>query len=250
MQALFVYKEKEFMENIAGAPNDNADARSRILDAAASLVADEGVVALTTRAVAAKAGVQAPTLYRLFGDKRGLLDAVAEHGMKAFVARKVAAVPDPDPVHDLRTAWDAYIAFGLEHPAVFAIMNEIGRVGPPSPATIAGKSVLHTKVKRIAQAGRLYLPEDRALALIHAAGTGVVATLLAAPAEDRDYGVAIIAREAVLGAILTAESAERHQGLSSLAVGLSAHLGKEKFLSPGERLLLQELLSRIANRPL
>lgn len=237
------------MENIAGAPIDNSDARSRILDAAALLVANEGVVALTTRAVAAKAGVQAPTLYRLFGDKRGLLDAVAEQGMKAFVACKVAAVPDPDPVHDLRSAWDAYIEFGLENPAVFAIMNEIGRVGPPSPATIAGKGVLHAKVKRIAQAGRLYLPEDRAVALIHAAGTGVVATLLAVSAEDRDYGVAITAREAVLGAILNSESVKHHQDLSSLAVGLSAHLDKEEYLTPGELLLLQELLSRIANRP-
>jgi AcrR family transcriptional regulator len=33
--------------------------------------------AVTTRAVAAGAGVQAPTIYRLFGDKDGLLDALA-----------------------------------------------------------------------------------------------------------------------------------------------------------------------------
>lgn len=236
------------MENNAIGATEGADARSRILDAAALLVANAGVVALTTRAVAVKAGVQPPTLYRLFGDKRGLLDAVAEHGMTAFIARKVAAPPDPDPVRDLRNAWDAYIEFGLEHPAVFAIMNEIGRVGPPSPATIAGKTVLHARVRRIAQAGRLRLSEDRAVALIHAAGTGVVATLLAVPQEERDDAVSSTAREAVLGALLNAETAPQYDDLSSLAVGLSAHLGTTEVLSPGELLLLQELLSRIANR--
>lgn len=237
------------MENNGGGAHDYVDARSRILDAAASLVANEGVVALTTRAVAAKAGVQAPTLYRLFGDKRGLLDAVAEHGMTAFIARKVAAIPDPDPVQDLRDAWDAYVEFGLENPAVFAIINEIGRTGPPSPATIAGKRVLQARVQRIAQTGRLRLPEDRAVALIHAAGIGVIATLLGMPEKDRDQALSVTAREAVLGAMLNAEAAAHPQGPSSFAVGLSAHLSTTDLLSPGERLLLQELLSRIAHPP-
>ena len=44
--------------------------------------------AVTTRAVADAAGVQAPTLYRLFGDKDGLMEAVAEHVMAAFVHAK------------------------------------------------------------------------------------------------------------------------------------------------------------------
>ena len=49
---------------------DTPDARSRLLEAAARLVVEGGIAALTTRAVAAAASVQAPTLYRLFGDKR------------------------------------------------------------------------------------------------------------------------------------------------------------------------------------
>jgi len=46
------------------------DTRERILTAAARMVAGAGVDALTTRAVAAAAGCQAPTIYRLFGAVR------------------------------------------------------------------------------------------------------------------------------------------------------------------------------------
>src|SRR6478752_6009898 len=86
------------------------DARARILAAATDLLATGGRDALTTRAVAAAAGVQAPTIYRLFGDKDGLLDAVAEHVMATYVAEKTAvadaeARAEGDPVADLRSAW-------------------------------------------------------------------------------------------------------------------------------------------------
>ena len=64
--------------------------RQRIIEAAADLLAHEGREALTTRAVAAAAGVQPPTIYRLFGDKDGLLDAVIEHGYATFLAAKHA----------------------------------------------------------------------------------------------------------------------------------------------------------------
>ncbi|MGF2047081.1 helix-turn-helix domain-containing protein, partial [Enterococcus gallinarum] len=55
------------------------DVRERIIAAAADLLQDGGTAAVTTRAVAERASTQAPTIYRLFGDKDGLLDAVAEH---------------------------------------------------------------------------------------------------------------------------------------------------------------------------
>ncbi|MGI3786407.1 MAG: TetR/AcrR family transcriptional regulator, partial [Janthinobacterium lividum] len=62
--------------------------RARVVDVAAHLLQSEGPAAVTTRAVAEGAGVQAPTIYRLFGDKDGLLEAVAEHVMAAFVSAK------------------------------------------------------------------------------------------------------------------------------------------------------------------
>lgn len=226
---------------------DTPDVQTRILEAASRLIAHGGVAALTTRAVAAAAAVQAPTLYRLFGDKRGLLDAVAEQGLADFVATKVAADPDPDPVEDLRRAWAEYVAFGLENPAVFAIMNDIGRPGPPSPATLAGIAVLRERVARIARAGRLRIPEERAVRLIHAAGTGMIATLLAVPKDDRDPELAGLALDALLGVLVGAVASDT--GTPALAVGLRAHLETATVLSPGEHLLLRELLDRLAASP-
>jgi AcrR family transcriptional regulator len=233
------------MANTSIVETETADVRLRILEAATRLVASGGVAALTTRAVAAEASVQAPTLYRLFGDKGGLLDAVAEHGLAAFVAHKRGARPHPDPVQDMRDAWDAYVDFGLSNPAVFAIINEVGRDGPPSPAAIAGLDVLRVRVGRIARAGRLRVPESRAVALIHAAGTGTVATLLALPESERDPELPRAAREAVLAAVADTEVAAAGQGAAAFAVGLQAHLDGLDGLSPGERLLLRELLNRI-----
>ena len=84
--------------------------RARIVDVAARLLREQGPGAVTTRGVAEAAGVQAPTIYRLFGDKAGLLEAVAEHVMATYVSAKTeiadsASARDVPPVEDLRAAW-------------------------------------------------------------------------------------------------------------------------------------------------
>lgn len=56
------------------------DAREKILEAAAGLLAEAPVADVSTRAVCEAAGVGAPMLYRLFGDKAGLLAAVVDRG--------------------------------------------------------------------------------------------------------------------------------------------------------------------------
>ena len=95
-------------------PTDTRNAtRARVVDVAAHLLQSEGPAAVTTRAVAEGAGVQAPTIYRLFGDKDGLLEAVAEHVMAAHVSAKTAkeaaaVAAHSDPLDDLRTSWFAH----------------------------------------------------------------------------------------------------------------------------------------------
>ena len=227
--------------------NEVQDVRARVLEAASKLIAEGGLAALTTRAVAAAASVQAPTLYRLFGEKRGLLNAVAEHGLAAFVTSKSSAKPHADPVQELREAWDIYVSFGLANPAVFAIMNEIGAPGPASPAALTGLRVLRQRVHRIAQAGRLSMPVESAVGLVHAAGVGTVATLLATPDEERDPQLVDLAREAVMAAILAdAPRGNNSIDVASLAISLGARLDEAQTITPGERLLLTELLDRLS----
>lgn len=229
-----------------------SDTRARIVDAAAALLSESGQSAVTTRGVAERAGVQAPTIYRLFGDKDGLLDAVAEHAMTRFAAAKAVAVAaaateDVDPVDDLRAGWDMTIDFGLANPDLYVIMSDPAR-GQGSPATQAGVRILADRVRRVARAGRLRTAEDRAVELIHAAGTGAVLAILARPPAERDRGIADDMLAAVLGQILTVDVDARPGETSHLverAVALRAHAEDAHPLSPGERVLLAEWLDRI-----
>ncbi len=229
---------------MADAGPDNT--RARIIAAAAKLLVSGGIEATTTRAVAAAASVQAPTIFRLFRDKHGLLDAVAEQAMAAFVAGKAARRPDPDPVTDLRQGWDDYVAFGLANPAIFRLMSD-GGPGASSPATQAGLAVLRVRVRRVAQAGRLRVTEEHAVDLIHACGAGTVLTLFGKHAAERG-SIAAAAREAVMAAILD-ETRVKAAGVLAMASGLRASLDEVTALTPGERHFLGELLARIAGNP-
>lgn len=230
------------------------DVRARIIAAAAGLVASGGRDGATTRAVAAAAAVQAPTIYRLFGDKRGLLDAVAQAGLADYIAAKSAQTPHPDPVQDLRDGWDMHVAFGLAHPGLFAIMSADEHGGhdaahgrPVSAAVAAGLDILRRRVAAIAAAGRLRVSEARAVALLQSMCVGTVLTLLAQPHQTRDAGLSDAAREAVLAAI-TGEAAGLADPLPATAAAtLRTMLPQTTVLTDAEARLLGEWLDRIAD---
>src|ERR687886_710849 len=106
--------------------------RAKIMRAAAELLSTQGRDGVTTRSVGAAAGVQAPTIYRLFGDMQGLLDAVTAAGFADYLARKTAQEASDDPVDDLRAGWDLHVAFGLENPSFYLLMY-----GEPDPGSTA-----------------------------------------------------------------------------------------------------------------
>ncbi|MFI5931794.1 TetR/AcrR family transcriptional regulator [Actinoplanes sp. NPDC051494] len=225
--------------------NDNTSrsaVRSRLVDVAAHLLATAGPDAVTTRSVALAAGVQAPTIYRLFGDKNGLLDAVAEQGFATYLAQKPPADAGDDPVADLRAGWELHIGFGLANPALFRLMHTAPRT-PEGQATVdAGIEVLSRRVHRVARAGRLRVPEQRAVQLIHAAGTGVVFTLVDGAADD---SLADLTWDAVCGAILTEPARTEPTAPATAAVTLRAALPEITELTPSERALLGDWLDRI-----
>lgn len=225
-----------------------SDTRTTIVEAAARLLHEQGPSAVTTRAVAEAAGVQAPALYRLFGDKDGLLQAVAEHVLAEFVSTKAESVRaeaagGTDPADDLRAGWRIQVEFGLTHPAVFALLNDPARTDP-SPAAQSGWQVLTARVHRIAVAGRLRVTEQRAVQLVHAAGTGVIQTLLAAPVAHRDAGLHEEMLEAVLGRILTDAPATGDDRPRAATVAFRALAPDLPGLSAAERQLLLEWLDR------
>ncbi len=80
------------------------DTRAKILAAARELFERNGTRGTTTREVAEKAGVNEATLFRHFGSKRALLDAMREQACGIQQFRSVlAALPAEDFAADLRT---------------------------------------------------------------------------------------------------------------------------------------------------
>ncbi|MDO9378532.1 MAG: TetR/AcrR family transcriptional regulator [Nocardioidaceae bacterium] len=219
-----------------------------IVEAAASLLRGGGPAAVTTRAVAVAAGVQPPTIYRLFGDKDGLLDAVAEHVLATYVGTKVAGAHSEDPVDELAASWRTHVDFGLANPAVAMLLADPARAAT-SAAGEAGMRVLRERVHRVASVGRLAVAEGRAVAMIHAAGTGVVLTLLASPPDERDLDLVASVYDALARTILTDAPAVAAGGPSTAAVTLRAGLGEVASLSPAERALLADWLDRITADP-
>ena len=227
-----------------GASRD--DTRARIVASAIDLLNSGGRDAVTTRAVADAAGVQVPTLYRLFGDKQALLDAVAEHGFKTYLTQKTIPRSGRDPVEGLRMGWDLHVAFGLSHPAIYLLMYAEPRPGVKSPAAETSYRVLKEHVRRVAAVGRLRFSEERAAQIFHASGSGTVLTLLARAEEDRDGSLSEIMREAAIAAITTDAPALKGTGPAAAAVALHAVLPEAQSLSDGERSLLTEWLDRLA----
>ncbi len=226
---------------------ESGDGRAdRIVAAAAGLLDAGGRDAVSTRAVSAAAGVQAPTIYRLFGDMQGLLDAVAAYGLTTYLGQKTGVPPAADPVDDLRVGWDLHVGFGLAHPALYALMYGALRTGPPPPALAAGVEVLARRVRRVAEAGRLRVTEERAAQLIHAAGSGTTLALIATPEEHRDPALSDTAREAVIAAITTDAAPTASPGPVVAAVTLRATLSQVEVLTGPELGLLRAWLDRIA----
>lgn len=220
--------------------------RARLVEVAAHLLATEGPDAVTTRSVALAAGVQAPSIYRLFGDKDGLLDAVAEHGFASYVAQKPPVDADADPVEGLRAGWNLHVGFGLANPALFRLMHTARRT-PDGQATVeVGMAVLQQRVRRVARAGRLRVPEQRAVALVHAAGTGVVFTLIDQPLDERDESLADLAWEAVCTTMLIDPHTAEPSGPTAAAVTLRAALPDLTAFTAHESALLGDWLERIA----
>lgn len=234
--------------NITGESENGPDTRQRILVCAAELLTHGGREALTTRAVAISAGVQQHTIYRLFGDKDGLLDAVAEYGFLAYLKHKRSDDPGRDPIDALRAGWDLHVGFGLANPAIFSIMYGDPRPGKTSPAAVKAVDVLSQRIRLLAASGRLRVSEERAVNLIRAGGCGTVFTLLALPEAERDLDLSITAREAVLAAITTRIPTLEAPGAASAAIALRATLSETKALTASEQQLLSEWLTRIAAR--
>ncbi|WP_395657397.1 TetR/AcrR family transcriptional regulator [Nocardioides sp.] len=95
-----------------------------LLDAAARLVVERGVAALTTRDIAEAAGAPVASLYQYFADKEDVLLALAQRDMDEMdtqVAADLAAVEVLSVATLVRTTMAAYVAVYRRRPAFVEI---------------------------------------------------------------------------------------------------------------------------------
>ena len=107
------------------APDDALS--GRILDAALALVAASGSRNLTMDDVAARAGVGRMTVYRRFGSRQRVLDALAVRECRRCLAQIAGSIDDSKPIED--RAVDLFVAtLGVirEHP----LLERLARVEP------------------------------------------------------------------------------------------------------------------------
>lgn len=227
----------------------STDLRARIVRAAADLLTNGGLDAVSTRAVSAAAGVQPPAIYRQFEDMQGLLLAAAREVFAGHMRQKRRHGPTDDALEDLRKGWDAHVAFGLANPAAYTLLFG-SAIARKEPEVRDGFAALEALVARVATAGRLGVPVPHAAEMIHAGACGVTLALLARHPEDRDAGLSTSMRDTVLAAITTKPASKGSTGprrVAARAVALHAVIDESgDALSAGERALLSEWLDRLA----
>jgi len=217
------------------------DTRSAIIEATATLLAQSPSGDVSTRAVCEAAGVQQPVLYRLFGDKDGLLAATVDHVWDQYLGAKRAAEKSDDPLEDLRAGWDSHTAFALAHPNAYKLMFAPALRSAPEAAEEAMR-ILREVLERLAAQGRLRVAPDSAARMVMSANTGVALALITRPALYPDTGLSTLVRDAIHRAVLLDPVADTtvHDIRAAAATTLLASLGDltpEPF-TPAESALL------------
>ncbi|MEV0557270.1 TetR/AcrR family transcriptional regulator [Streptomyces sp. NPDC050597] len=87
----------------------SAERLTRILDACADLLDEVGYDALSTRAVALRAGVPIGSVYRFFGNKRAMADALAQRNLDVFTERVALRLQETAGAGGWRAAMDAVL---------------------------------------------------------------------------------------------------------------------------------------------
>ncbi|THA67646.1 TetR/AcrR family transcriptional regulator [Streptomyces sp. A0958] len=109
----------------------SAERLARILDACAELLDETGYEQLSTRAVAARAGVPIGSVYRFFSNKRALADALARRNLDSYAERitdRLTAIEATDWRGAIDAVLDEYLAMKRSVPG-FALVD----FGAPAP---------------------------------------------------------------------------------------------------------------------
>ncbi|HWL97327.1 MAG TPA: TetR/AcrR family transcriptional regulator [Nocardioidaceae bacterium] len=112
---------------MAQGPAPADDVRDRILDAATQCLLESGLDARLHAAIAERAGLSRPTLYKYVGDQTAILDAVRDREIEDFFT---AAVPLLSSTDDLRTGLVDAVVFVVEYGRQHMLLQKALREHP------------------------------------------------------------------------------------------------------------------------
>lgn len=96
--------------------------RETIVEAARTIVRDEGLQALTMRRIAEAIDYAPASLYAHFPSRESLLAELCREGTAALGAALAAASNDADPRARLTALASAYVRFALDHPDTYRLI--------------------------------------------------------------------------------------------------------------------------------
>ena len=100
----------------------HGDLREALVEGALDILRDDGLEALTLRAVARRAGVSQAAPYRHFTDRRALVAAVAERGFERLQETMLQRMQKAQGRGGLKMVALAYVQFGLANSAQYRVM--------------------------------------------------------------------------------------------------------------------------------
>ena len=157
--------------------------RERIVEAARDIVSEEGLDALSMRAIAERIEYSPATIYLYFRDKDALLRDVVRAGferMRAYMHEELQeAGTESTPAGHFLAMGRAYVRFALENTAYFRVMFELPKVAQLecaveahcSAENLPPREMTTETVQRAMDAGYFRLPDAGRGALV---GWGMV----------------------------------------------------------------------------
>jgi AcrR family transcriptional regulator len=199
-------------ENMRMAPATRPQVREALLAAARAELVEHGRAAISLRAVARRAGLSHASPKYHFGDRSGLLTAIATEGFHAL-AGQLSEVHETDARQQLAVLGRAYIDFGLSHPALFELMFAPSELHATDPELVAAQQqaigFLTTAVSRLAG--------------IDATPSGTPQLALASWALV--HGLVVLARDGALQAAATAEATDAAELAHTIADVFTYYVG-------------------------
>jgi AcrR family transcriptional regulator len=174
------------------------DLRSRLLREARGML-DEGQP-LHLRALAARAGITAGSMYHHYESKTELLGELAAGGFKELRRELEAADRAAGSGQRLRGWATGYFHFARREPALFALMfePEIAELAPVAEARAAALAGLHVIVGEVAAAQqRIDPPLDQITLAVWAAAHGAAALGPTAPGQTELIDDVIVGLDAL-----------------------------------------------------